>query len=97
MPAGGRRKGAGRKRQLRDIDREEIGETCQELHSLEVVRSGWKRPKGQRTKIIQQVAKDWDVSARMVERCWIEFRATWRPSNVSAWLNRRVSRRSGGK
>jgi hypothetical protein len=27
MPHGGRRKGAGRKRQLRNIDREEIGET----------------------------------------------------------------------
>lgn len=85
MPHGGRRKGAGRNRQLRAIDREEIGEACQDLHLLEgwraaKSRSDWKRPKGQRAKIIRKVAREFDVSPRMAERCWIEFRATWRPA-----------------
>jgi len=87
MPAGGHRKGAGRKRQLRPIDREDIGEACQDLHLVEgwraakkQNRSDWKRPKGQRAKIIHKVAKRFDATPRMVERCWIEFRATWRPA-----------------
>ena len=55
-----------------------------ELEAARHVRIRVKRPKGQRQRIIEAVAADESVrrgvriSARMVERCWKEFRAVQR-------------------
>ncbi len=55
-----------------------------ELEAARLVRIRVKRPKGQRQRIIEAVAADESVrrgvriSARMVERCWKEFRAVQR-------------------
>ena len=45
-----------------------------------VVRIAPKRPKGLRPSIIDEVAKKYDITPRMAEKCWKAFRALVRES-----------------
>jgi len=92
---GGKRPGAGRKRQFSERDRHDIGEDCDSRHwalagaKVAVAapapkqrgRIPLRRPKGYRADIISDVAADWGTTERMVTTCWVEYRARKRAGN----------------
>jgi hypothetical protein len=87
MPRGGKREGAGRKPQLLRYDGKSIGrlaikvgQRCEELWHKSYKTNffgfheiGEKRPRT-RKRIIQQVADEFDLTPRMVERLWEDWR-----------------------
>jgi hypothetical protein len=76
MPRGGRRKGAGRRRDLKESDREEIAHDYfvrMQLRRIGRDELGWEELPANKTLVIQELIEDWNVSHRMIDRCLAEF------------------------
>lgn len=72
MPRGGRRAGAGRKKGdgLNDRDRKDI---AQEFIDLMHIFAHLGEPRPYRGRAISIIAAEWNISRRMVVRCYDEF------------------------
>ena len=83
MPRGGRRKGAGRRRDLEESERQEIAHDYfarMQLRRIGRDELGWEGLPADRTQVIQELMNELNenknvppISRRMIERCLAEF------------------------